>query len=58
MVIGDTVTVKIFGSTNPTEVTVPVPAADAQDGTPVLFSERTLVPLLFPGKLVHPDDPR
>lgn len=58
VVTGDPETVKIFGSANPTDVTVPVPAAGCHDGTPEEFSVRTCVPLLLPARPVHPDGPR
>ena len=59
VVTGDPVTVKTLpGRARPTEVTVPVPEATIQEGTPEAFSDRTVVPLLFPGRLVHPDGPR
>lgn len=58
VVTGDPETVNSAGADIPTEVTVPVPAADIHDGTPDAFSDRTLVPLLFPVRLVHPDGPR
>lgn len=57
-VTGDPDTVKIPGRESPTDVTVPVPAADCQDGTPEEVSDRTFVPLVLPARLVHPDGPR
>lgn len=58
LVTGEPDTVNIPGSERPTEVTVPVPAADCQDGTPDEVSDRTFVPLVLPARLVHPEGPR
>jgi hypothetical protein len=55
---GDPETVKMPGNDRATDVTVPVPDETIHDGTPDAFSDRTVVPLLFPGRLVHPLGPR
>jgi hypothetical protein len=57
VVMGFPETEKIAGAVRSTEVTVPVPAAEAHEGTPEEFSDRTLVPLALPVRLVQPDGP-